>query len=526
MNQSPKNGSVCAIEEMRQAVGRQVERERANFSESPGTTPELEGDQDLRDIVTTALGKNEDGDAELFRMLQENQFLYDHGTGQWFFWKGHFWAEDELHQALRALEPVIDLYADEAERLTQWSIAALRRGEDDRAKDLAKEAKAVTARMRQLQTLKRKQDVLSLSAAGESPIAITGEEWDADPMLLGCLNGVIDLHDGTFRPGQPVDYIKTISPLAWDGILKTASTWEKFLSVVFDENWDLINYLQRLLGYAITGLTTEHILPVLWGKGRNGKSTLLETIQHVLGDLSGPIPAEMLLDQDRFRSSAGPSPDIMSLRGKRLVWGNETNEGRKFDQAKVKWLAGGDTLMGRNPYGKRIISFRPTHTLFLSTNHKPKVPGNDYAFWKRIHLIPFEFQFVDDPKEENERPNDPLLLEKLKQEGAGILSWLVQGTLKWQKVGLKPPSTVLSATEEYRQEEDLLGIFLEDTCNFADGLTVQASKLYAAYRQWCEDMGHHPMSGTAFGKEMSKRFNKQKEGVMSYFGVSLKLAWR
>ena len=320
--------------------------------------------------------------------------------------------------------------------------------------------------------------------------------------------GLLILTTGECRSGKQSDYIKTVAPTRWTGIDAEAKAWEKFLFEIFQEDTELTAYIQRLFGYSITGKTTEHILPILWGQGRNGKGTLLEILQYVLGPLAGPIQSEMLLDQGRLKNSSSPTADIMALRGKRLVWGSETEEGRRLNDGKVKWLVGGDTLVGRPPFGKRQITFKPTHTLFLLTNHKPHIASDNYALWQRVHLIPFTLSFVDEPVADNERKRDPELAVKLKAEASGILAWLVRGCLEWQRLGLKPPEIVRQATKEYRQDEDLVGHFIDDACISGKDAEVQAGKLYKAYMEWCKENGHKPINGMRFGKAI-----KNMEGI-------------
>jgi putative DNA primase/helicase len=325
-----------------------------------------------------------------------------------------------------------------------------------------------------------------------------------------------------FRAGRPSDFIKTVCPTEFKGLDKPCPTWERFLNEIFDNNLSLVNFVHRLLGYSITGLTIEHILPVLWGQGRNGKSTLFNTLHHVLGPLAGPIQAEMLLDQGKFRSSSGPASDIMALRGKRIVWASETDEGRKFNMGRVKWLVGGDTLCGREPFGRKEINFQPTHTLFLLTNHKPKADPNDYALWQRIHLIPFELSFIDDPQKQNERKRDPYLSEKLETEAPGILAWLIRGCQAWQHEGLNPPGIVLSATNKYQESEDIIGHFMSDLCVLSGDKQVGAGALYKEYQKWCEGNGHKPISGTRFGEYMGKKFEGEKKMTGKiYYGIGL-----
>jgi putative DNA primase/helicase len=231
----------------------------------------------------------------------------------------------------------------------------------------------------------------------------------------------------------------------------------------------------------------------------------------------------MLLDQYQPRSAAAPSPDIINLKGKRLVWASETDEGRRLSLSRIKWLTGGDTLVGRPPNGKVMIEFRPSHTLFLLTNPLPHAPGDDYALWERVKLIHFPFSFVDDPKLENERQQDKELPDRLKTEATGILAWLVRGCIAWQKEGLGTAAAIQLATKGYQGEEDLVGQFLEE-CTIEDQSSqVQASELYGAYRRWSQAAGLTPKSSTWFGKQMRKRgVDEVKFGTVSYLGLALR----
>jgi putative DNA primase/helicase len=181
--------------------------------------------------------------------------------------------------------------------------------------------------------------------------------------------------------------------------------------------------------------------------------------------LAGPVPAEIILEESRHNQKTGgaPTPELMALRGKRLVWASETNEGKRLNAGKAKWLTGGDTLVGRSLYGKRMVSFAPTHTIFLITNHRPKANPDDYALWGRLHIVPFDLSFVDnpDPANSQERQRDKELADKLKTEAPGILAWIVRGFDDWQKWGLDAPEKVKVATESYRQNEDTVGQFIE-----------------------------------------------------------------
>jgi putative DNA primase/helicase len=305
-----------------------------------------------------------------------------------------------------------------------------------------------------------------------------------------------------------------------------APVFEKFLDEIFESKRELMDYIQRLLGYAISAEVLERIFVIFYGPhGQNGKGTLVEALRYVLGLLAGPIESEMLLAQRFSRPSGSPASDLMYLRGKRLVWASETGEGRTLDAGKVKWLSGGDTIVGRSPYGKEEVAFAPTHTLILLTNYRPRAGSTDHALWSRIHLVPFSLSFVDDPKQPYERKRDVKLLHKLRAEAPGILAWLVRGCLLWREQGLNPPAIVKEATKHYRDEEDIIGSFIKERCTLEPHAEVQAGKLYEAYKSWAEHAGLHAFNQKQFGKDVRDRFDSYENshsGRTYYLGLELR----
>lgn len=377
-------------------------------------------------------------------------------------------------------------------------------------------------RIRRLQTLARKKNVLELAKIGTKGLGITGQEWELDPWIFACPNGILELKTATFRPGKPEDYIRTVTPTEWKGLYEPAPTWENFQLAITDGDLDLIAFKQRLYGYCLTGETTHHVVPILEGPGRNGKGTEIETLKAVMGPYAGAVEAELILKQKFAKHSGGPTSDIMNLRGKRLVWISETDEGRRLNAGKLKWLCGGDTLTGRGVYEKRQVDFRPTHKLLILTNHLPKADAADYALWARLLRIPYKISFVDDPNGPNERQADPTLPGKLRAEAPGILAWMVRGCLAWQEKGLSPPETVKEATMKYREAEDLLSQFIEERSIKGDNRQVKGGDLYKAYVDWSKEMGLLPMSGTKFGTEMKRRFDHNTKGHVFYLGLGLR----
>lgn len=369
-----------------------------------------------------------------------------------------------------------------------------------------------------------REQVIKFSAKGHNSLGITGEEWDCKPWELACENGIVNLKTGVLRPGKPEDYIKSHSPTPYDPTAECPK-FKKFLSEVLQDDQELVLFVKRILGAGLIGESTyKQYIVILYGdRGRNGKDTLQSIISHVLGrQLSGAIQSEILLDGGRFsrRSSQGPSADIMRLRGLRLAWAKETSEGRRFDSGMAKMLTGGGTLTGRMPYGKRDVEFEQSHLIILHTNSRPHVQADDAAFWKRVKTVPFELSFVDDPKEDHERQKIEGLADQIKPEAAGILRWLVEGCLDYQKNGLPEPPAVAKANEDYIKDEDLLGHFLEEKCIEGEGFEVTSKDLYSQYTMWADDNNHRPLSGTNFGRQIGKRFNKKQIGAGRLAGYS------
>jgi putative DNA primase/helicase len=510
---------------IRAAVQEAIDQEREAYAAPVCPQDAPEGPRKFsEDELSHALRDGQDGDAWIYEELHRGRFCFDHSEGQWYVFRAHNWEPDIVREYVAALDHVIAVYVAEAQRWGWLKSKALQQRKKDDADACKAREDAFLKRVAELHNLGRKKAVIELGSAGANSLGITGTEWDADPWLLGCANGVIHLRDGSFREGSPEEYIRCAAPTEWRGIHEPCPVFEMAIREILKGCIALTNFLQRVFGYAVTGLSVEHILVIFWGsKGRNGKGTLLELLAFVLGLLAGPIKAEVLLDQGRARSSAGPDADIMTFRGKRLVWASETDDGRKFNVGKVKWLVGGDSLKGRVPFGRHEVQFAPTHTLFLLTNHCPRADASDAAFWERVFLIPFERSFVDRPTQPHEKQRDPRLLEKLKAEAPGILAWLVRGCLEWQREGLNPPAEVRAATSEYRAGEDTLGQFIVQCCLVAPQCRVQAGNIRAEYECWCEENGHRPVSGYKFSKYLVDRFQRDDSSRYRwYVGVGLK----
>ena len=477
------------------------------------------------EFIQKCFKNNELGDGNIFKKLYRNDFVYNKANLSWLYWDGHHWSLDTMDNALSSVDGVAAVYEDEAARLYKEEIQNKNAIDDNSGNDKGWDArsKKFFKRAALLRSTNRRKNCLAFVHTSKEALSIQGDELDKKPWSLPCKNGVINLKAGDVAPGRQRDFLLKASPVEWKGINEKCPTWEKTLSEIFSEDQGLIDFFHRICGQAIVGEVVDSIMVVLTGQGRNGKTLIVETLSKVLGPLSGVIPSEMLLDQARS-NSGGPTPDIMSLRGLRLAFASETDAGCRISPSRVKWLTGNDTITGRHPHDKYSIQFEPSHTLFLLTNHKPHAPADDFAFWERMVIIPFDLSFVNrKPRSNtNERRADLHLSKKIQKELPGILAWMVRGCLLWQDQGLNPPEVVKKATEQYRRDEDMVADFIDDCCITGQGLSVGATPLYKRFEIWWKaNISNNIPKQKTFGTWMNKKYEKIKYQTMIYKGISL-----
>jgi putative DNA primase/helicase len=276
---------------------------------------------------------------------------------------------------------------------------------------------------------------------------------------------------------------------------------------------DKIAYLKRITGYALTGSMNEQCLFIYNGFGANGKSTFLEAFRKVLGGYAMHTPSSTLLTNNMSIRN-----DLARLRGSRFVSAVEIGIGKKLDEALTKELTGGDPITSRFLF-REFFEQKPTFKLFIAANYKPEIRGMDHGIWRRIRLIPFDVVLKDDEIDRD-------LPHKLETELSGILSWAVQGCLDWQKQGLVMPDEVRSATTEYREESDVLSLFLEDKCKQGRKLEISVKNLYDTYMAWSEENADDVLSKKTFGHFLKQRGFKQKksDGIRSWVGLTIKVS--
>lgn len=415
---------------------------------------------------------------------------YSFQRGRWLVWNGEQWAWDQAGQVTGK--------AKDAVRAVYSAAANAEDSGERRALALWASRSESEARLRAMISLAR----------DEVPVLL--EDLDQDPWLLNVANGTLDLRTGELRPHRREDLITKLAPVKYDPSAK-CSLWKKFLDRTFDGDEELIGFVQRAVGYALTGSTREQVLFMLYGTGANGKSTFLETLRAMLGDYAQHSDFSTFI----ARNVNGPRNDIARLNGARFVSAQEIQSGQRLDERLVKQLTGGDTVTARFLYGENF-EFRPTFKLFLAANHKPVIRGTDHAIWRRIRLIPFTVTIPDEEQDKD-------LAQKLQGELPGILAWAVQGCLQWQREGLAAPAQVTEATKSYQAEMDTLGGFLEEKCVINKLVEAKAKDLYRAYVDWCSESGEKPTSQRRFGTALTERgFQKEKtrSGIV-YTGIGL-----
>jgi putative DNA primase/helicase len=352
--------------------------------------------------------------------------------------------------------------------------------------------------------------------AAERKMVIDFDAFDTHPHLLNVNNGTYDLKTMSFGAHHRMFYLTKCAPVRYDPEAK-CPRWEQFLFEVMGGNENLIYFLQKAIGYALTDSTKERVFFILWGSGFNGKTTFLETILSLLGEyeyaLTTPVETFMMT-----RTSGGIPNDIARLRGARFVYATEGEIGHRLAESRIKRLTGRDTLSARFLYGE-WFDFKPTCKLFLGTNHKPTIRGTDEAIWDRVRLVPFTQCFRGQGKE------DKNLGEKLQEELPGILNWALEGCEIWQQEGLGYPEEIREATKEYRSNMDILGDFLDDMCESDPFEEVRSSELYNAYKAWSENNGERVVSSSDFKESLEERgfMYKRTKNRRIYTGVRLKV---
>ena len=415
------------------------------------------------------------GIGQRFAREHQGSAIYCWQWGQWLVWDGMRWARTEGGQIESlAKHTAFGIYAEAAAETDDGR----RRAKAKWAAESEREA-----RLKAMVSLARSEPAMSIQA----------KDLDCDLLLLNCQNGTLDLRTGALRAAGREDYLTKLVPVPYRP-KATCPLWEGMLTRLFGHAPTLREYLQRILGYALTGVTTEQCFFIFYGLGANGKSTILSAILKLLGDYATSTRPETFLSKHHD----GIPNDVAALAGARFVTAIEHDEDKRLAESLIKGVTGGDSMNARFLH-KEYFSFQPQLKLFIGTNHRPMIRGTDHGMWRRVRLVPFTVVIPDEEK-------DAQLPVKLLGEQEGILAWLVAGCLEWQRNGLGTPVEVGEATADYRQEQDVIGAFLSDECEVDPKGECTKGELYDKYRLWCGNNGQrHPLTKLSFGRAIRER---------------------
>ena len=436
------------------------------------------------------------GNAARFLRLHGHDLRFVREWGEWACYRTGRWVKDfrATEAYLRAKDTVRAMYIDALD------------GPYDQATKKERSKHALKS-----QEFKRLRDMLNVA---QSDVALSLADMDTNDWILNCPNGTLDLRTSTFRAHQREDLLSKITSTPYDPEA-TCPTWDKCL-----EDWlpdaEVRNYFQEAIGYSLTGSVQEQCFFFLYGGGRNGKGTSMNTIHAILGDYAQTARPEILLAK---KGDGGIGNEIAGLKGARLVVTKEVERGKPFSEAQLKALTGGDKRRGRFLF-QNDFEYWPTDKIFLEANHKPHVRDLSLAFWRRVKLIPFTFTVP-------ENKVDPELDRKLRAEWPGILAWAVRGCERWRDRGrLAEPLAVREATAAYRDAEDVLGDFIADHGSIRASLKTPLADVYKAYLGWCDGNRERPASKREFSERLSETQNlsvgKGTHGHTYVFGLVLK----
>jgi putative DNA primase/helicase len=426
------------------------------------------------------------GNAESFYELHGNDFIFIKEKKTWIKFDGVRWVEAEAEAKRKMIDTmrsksklamsVFPPDSDQMKQIVKWCLAS--------------ESSYRLAGAMNLATIYVFRSI---------------NDFDKDPWLLCCKNGAVDLKTGKLRPATPEDMLQRSTNITHDAETK-CSRWVQFLDEVFTGNEELIDFIQRAIGYTLTGLTREQCLFILFGTGANGKSVFLG----VLGDLLGEYGLTTSFSTFKEQNYDSIPNDVARMTAARMVKSAEIKEGARLNEERIKALTGGDRVTARFLHNE-WFDFDPIAKFWVAVNHKPVIRGTDEAIWRRIRLIPFEETFPPERRDKD-------LLEKLRMELPGILNWAIEGCLKYQKKGLEPVEKVKRATELYRSESDVINQFLQEKSIEKTGARAKGSDLYNAYKTWCIENGEQALNSTQFGRRLvEKGYEKEKRGSYVYY---------
>lgn len=489
----PQNESTYGIETLTKAIDECRNTFNPSKQEEDFNLYVLE--ETVKPVKRKYFSYDDTGNAQRFYEAYKEVTRFSYTRKNWYFYNGKIWVIDQEGKVKSLVDGLVEQMKKEPVYVADGV------DEDAARKNLQKHIKYSRGSNGKTNMLKEAQHLL--------PIQV--QDFDKDLHLFNVQNGYIDLKAGKLLDHDKEKYFSKISTVEFTDKID-CPLWEQFLDDIFEGDTELIKYIQRAIGYSLSGTTEEQVMFILFGSGRNGKSVFLDIIGEIFGSYAINIQPQTIMVKQQ---TSGATSDIARLDGARFVTTTEPNEGVRLDEGLVKQLTGSDKVTARRMYESEF-EFIPQFKLWMATNHKPIIRGTDEGIWRRLAVIPFNLNLSEDEMDKH-------LKNKLKRELTAILNWAVEGYMEWQRIGLKEPQAIRDQRQEYRLEMDSVEAFIEDMCTTGATCRDTAKTLYAAYREWASTNGQYMMSSTKFGREMAKKYPKLKSsGTIHYKGVRLK----
>jgi putative DNA primase/helicase len=444
------------------------------------------------------LGHNDLGNMRRLVIRYGDKFRFTRATG-WLYWADTHWTLDETGK-------INEASYETAERIKREIVfvKGTTREDEEVRESIRKWCNASKA--------SAKLKAMVGMAESDSEVSVLIDSFDKDTDLFNCASGTLNLTTFTLQPHNPGDLLTNCSRIAY-GPNALCPRWQRFVLEIMDGSREMADFLQRAVGYSMTGLTTEQCLFILWGNGSNGKSTFIEVLRHVFGTYSKASDFHTFVAK-KWGVQSGPNSDIAKLRGARFVSATEGEQGQKLAESLIKQLTGGDTISACFKF-KEPFEFKPQLKLWLSTQHKPEIAGTDEGIWRRIRLVPFNVHFEQ----------DTTLQDVLLAEAPGILRWAVEGLRQWRENGLMEPQAVVDATTGYRSEEDVMLRFIQsDYLEIGGEYKCGAHDLYETYKKWAHNNHEEELSERKFSDSMKahgyKKLPRTTKGIQ-YTGMRI-----
>lgn len=447
----------------------------------------------------------------VMRVLSEHKPTLRHSweMSQWFAWDGARWRKDDGGFVFSLVQKRISKMN---EMLKSKKVTIEKPdSEEVRRKKLALR-EAISKHVNRSERTAAMKEAMELTS-WQPTIKVEPGQLDAHDDLLNTRSGVVNTLTLKQRKHDPDQYHTMVTTAGYDSSAE-CPRWLEFVRWAMCGDEELVQFLQRAVGYSATGHMREQVFFLCYGIGGNGKSTFIDTVMTVLGDYAKNCDIELFLQAPSQRAGTA-NEELLALRGIRFVYAFEPNEGRALMESRIKQITGGETVTARPLYGKPV-EFRPKFCLWLATNHRPVIRGTDDGIWRRVLLIPWKAKITEEQKDDN-------LKEKLLAEAPGIMRWILEGARQWQRERLQVPEQVRDYTGSYRDEMDLLGAFLDQCCRCNESLTQKSSVLYEVFKAWCESQGERPWKQKTLKERLRERGidSVKRRGIMTFLGIEV-----